>query len=109
MARHKNAAKLSPSGPGLVEKKILSERKSPKSRTSGSALVQRRLQSGCVLMMVGTTGIHFYRSESENLHAGSDSFSPPTTQPPKSDDDKSSQSRQSRHQDRDNSSASAES
>eukprot|EP00957_Ditylum_brightwellii_P048591 3687252-Ditylum_brightwellii.AAC.1 len=43
-------------------------------------------------------------SESENLHAGSDSFTPPTTQ---SLDDKSSHSSQPRHQCRDNSSASA--
>eukprot|EP00957_Ditylum_brightwellii_P174684 13301005-Ditylum_brightwellii.AAC.1 len=87
MAQQRNAPKSSTSGTGLVERKLQLQRNPPKSRTSGSGLVERQLQSGYILKMVGTTG------KSENLRANSNSPLPPTTQPPGSDDKESSKSR----------------
>eukprot|EP00957_Ditylum_brightwellii_P211862 15366687-Ditylum_brightwellii.AAC.1 len=87
MAQQRKPPNSQTSGSGLVERKLQSQINPPKSRTSGSVLVEKKLQSGHCLKMVGTIG-----SESENLHAGSNSFTSPTTQPPGSDDEESSQS-----------------
>eukprot|EP00957_Ditylum_brightwellii_P039007 2948341-Ditylum_brightwellii.AAC.1 len=76
MTRRRNAARLSVGRPGLVEKKIAAQ-----SRAGISGPVLLMLQSVYILRAFDCC-VHIDRIGSENLPAGTDSFTPLTTQPP---------------------------